>query len=153
MPCRACARQSLTDLLARVPAEARPGVQALSFHVLRWLGGAPVRARWRPRRRRPGRCLLLTTALALLWPLPDRRMPSTRWWTRRCRRRAQRTPAAAAFVNAVLRRFLREREALVAAAGADRWRLQPPAVVDRAHARDWPQHWQPCSRPPTSIRR
>ncbi|MDE1929456.1 MAG: 16S rRNA (cytosine(967)-C(5))-methyltransferase RsmB, partial [Burkholderiales bacterium] len=32
--------RSLTDWLARCPAEARPGVQALSFHALRWLGSA-----------------------------------------------------------------------------------------------------------------
>ena len=31
--------RSLTDVLAKVsPAAARPAVQALSFHVLRWLG-------------------------------------------------------------------------------------------------------------------
>ena len=37
------AGRSLTDLLAAVPASARPGTQALAFHVMRWLGGA----RWR----------------------------------------------------------------------------------------------------------
>src|SRR5487761_2032217 len=31
------AGRSLTDVLARVPAESRPGVQALTFHVMRWL--------------------------------------------------------------------------------------------------------------------
>src|SRR5206468_6079617 len=34
------AGKSLTDVIARVPAEARPAVQALAFHVMRWLGGA-----------------------------------------------------------------------------------------------------------------
>ena len=42
----------------------------------------------------------------------------TRWSTRRSTAARRRTPAAAAFVNAVLRRFLREREALVAAGAA-----------------------------------
>ena len=32
--------QSLTAVLTRVPADLRPGVQALSFHTLRWLGSA-----------------------------------------------------------------------------------------------------------------
>jgi hypothetical protein len=30
--------RSLTDVLARVAPELRPGVQSLSFHALRWLG-------------------------------------------------------------------------------------------------------------------
>jgi hypothetical protein len=34
--------KSLTDVLARLPADIRPGVQALSFHTLRWLGSATV---------------------------------------------------------------------------------------------------------------
>ena len=32
--------RSLTELLAQVPAALRPGTQALSFQVLRGLGGA-----------------------------------------------------------------------------------------------------------------
>ena len=41
---------SLTDALAQCPADARPGTQALSFHVLRWLGCAQaLRERLAPR--------------------------------------------------------------------------------------------------------
>ena len=54
----------------------------------------------------------------------------------------RRTPAAAAFVNAVLRRFLREREARVAAA------LQSPVAAWNHPAwwieqlqHYWPEHW------------
>src|SRR5512140_2939049 len=32
--------KSLNDVLARCPADARPAVQSLSFHVMRWLGSA-----------------------------------------------------------------------------------------------------------------
>jgi 16S rRNA (cytosine967-C5)-methyltransferase len=32
--------KSLTDVLTRCPPSLRPGVQALSFHTLRWLGSA-----------------------------------------------------------------------------------------------------------------
>ena len=36
------AGRSLTEVLAAVPPGARPGVQALAFHVMRWMGGADV---------------------------------------------------------------------------------------------------------------
>jgi hypothetical protein len=46
----------------------------------------------------------------------------------------QRTPAAAGFINAVLRRFVRERDALVAAARARRSAPTTTRLVDRAAA-------------------
>ncbi|MCK7492602.1 MAG: hypothetical protein MZW92_14285 [Comamonadaceae bacterium] len=56
----------------------------------------------------------------------------------------QRTPAAAGFVNAVLRRFVRERDALVAAA---RRTAAGRAATTRcggssACSHDWPAQWQ-----------
>ena len=61
--------KSLTDVLARMPAELRPGVQALSFHTLRWLGSATqARERLVPKPPAPNVDALLVTALALLWP-------------------------------------------------------------------------------------
>jgi 16S rRNA (cytosine967-C5)-methyltransferase len=36
------AGRSLTEVLAGVAPGARPGVQALAFHVMRWMGGADV---------------------------------------------------------------------------------------------------------------
>jgi len=151
--------RSLTDLLGRVPADLRPGVQALSFHTLRWLGSAgEVRARLAPKTPAPAVDALLVTALALLWPdeappyaehaLVDQAVTAVR----------HRTPAAAGFVNAVLRRFLRERDAVVAAVrhtplGA--WN-HPPWWVQRVQ-HDWPRGWQELlteanRRPPMTLR-
>lgn len=154
------AGRSLNDQLARVPAEARPGVQALSFHVLRWLGGAlEVRAICVPKPPPPNVDALLVSALALLWPtgepppypdhtLVDQAVASAR----------HRTPAAAGFINAVLRRFVRDRDALVAQA-----MHQPVAAwghpawwIERIR-QDWPAHWQPLLRqanrhPPMTLR-
>jgi len=111
------AGRSLNDVLARCPAEARPGVQALSFHVLRWLGSAEaLRAALAPRRPPPEVDALLTTALALLWPEGPPPYPDHTLVDQAVTAAKRRTPAAAAFINAVLRRFLRERGAQVAAA-------------------------------------
>ena len=64
--------ESLTAALARTPAEARPGVQALAFHALRKLGGAlAVRALLVPKTPPPAVDALLLTALALLWPVDE----------------------------------------------------------------------------------
>lgn len=151
--------RSLNDVLARLPADTRPGVQALSFHVLRWLGGAlQVRERLASKTPPPNVDALLLSALALLWPdseppyaehtLVDQAVTCAR----------HRTPAAAHFINAVLRRFLREREALVAAArhsplGAYN---HPPWWIERVR-QDWPQHWQTLllqanRHPPMTLR-
>lgn len=151
--------QSLTAVLARLPAELRPGVQALSFHALRWLGSATeVRARLAPKAPPPNVDALLVTALALLWPgeappyaehtLVDQAVTAAR----------QRVPAAAAFINAVLRRFLRERDALVADVAHSPLGAynHPPWWVDRLR-HDWPADWQRLlaganRRPPMTLR-
>ena len=150
--------QSLTEWLARCPADLRPGVQALSFTVLRRLGAAQVvRAALAPKNPPPRVDALLVTALALLWPgetayadhtLVDQAVHAVR----------QRAPNSAGFVNAVLRRFLRGREALVAAAEADpvaRFN-HPRWWQDRLHA-DWPAEWQGLlqanqQKPPMTLR-
>jgi 16S rRNA (cytosine967-C5)-methyltransferase len=152
--------RSLNDVLARVAPDARPGVQALSFHVLRWLGGAEaVRDIAAPKHPPPKVDALLLTALALLWPtgeeppyadhtLVDQAVAAAR----------HRTPAAAGFVNAVLRRFLRERDALVTAAqrspeGAFN---HPLWWIERVR-QDWPAQWQALLQqanrhPPMTLR-
>ncbi len=151
--------RSLTDVLARVPADLRSGVQALSFHTLRWLGSATeARSLLVAKTPPPQVDALLVTALALLWPgesppyaehtLVDQAVGAARL----------RTPAAAAFINAVLRRFLREQDALVQAVrhsplGAYN---HPLWWIERVK-RDWPQHWQALLtganlRPPMTLR-
>ncbi|WP_395701420.1 16S rRNA (cytosine(967)-C(5))-methyltransferase RsmB [Aquabacterium sp.] len=136
--------RSLTDVLARCPAELRAGTQALSFHVLRWLGGAQaVRAMLAPKSPPPNVDALLVSALALLWPGSDPPYAEHTLVDQAVTAARQRAPAAANFVNAVLRRFVRESAALVEAA-----RHQPVAAfnhplwwIERVK-QDWPQHWQ-----------
>jgi 16S rRNA (cytosine967-C5)-methyltransferase len=139
------AGRSLNDALARCPDAARPGTQALSFHVLRWLGSAQAaRAMLVPKAPAPAVDALLLSAIALLWPsgeaapytdhtLVDQAVTAAR----------QRARASAAFVNAVLRRFLREREATIAAvsSGGVAALNHPAWWVERLH-RDWPGQWQ-----------
>jgi 16S rRNA (cytosine967-C5)-methyltransferase len=139
------AGRSLTDVLAQCPADLRGGTQALSFLALRCLGSAEAaRELMAPKAPPPAVDALLVTALALLWPtdgpppyaehtLVDQAVTAAR----------NRTPAAANFVNAVLRRFLRERDALVQAAqrsplGAHN---HPLWWIERLR-QDWPGQWQ-----------
>ena len=153
------AGRSLTEVLAACPGPLRPGTQALSFLVLRRLGAAhALRAILAPRTPPPEVEALLLSALALLWPDPappyadhtlvDQAVDAVR----------RRAPRSASFVNAVLRRFLRERDALVAAA------LKQPVArfnhpqwwIDRLKA-DWPAQWQAVLaaaqvRPPMCLR-
>jgi 16S rRNA (cytosine967-C5)-methyltransferase len=155
--------RSLTDVLAGLPAEARPGTQALAFHVLRWLGSAQrVRELLAPKSPPPNVDALLTSALALLWPVPPAmRGPSYADHTlvdQAVTAARQRTPAAAGFINAVLRRFLRERDALAAQVA-----VQPVAAynhpawwIERVR-QDWPSHWQALLQaanlhPPMTLR-
>jgi 16S rRNA (cytosine967-C5)-methyltransferase len=151
--------QSLNDALARCPAPARPGTQALAFHALRWLGAAEVvRRRLAPKAPPPEVDALLLVALALLWPpggppyeehtLVDQAVAAT----------TRRAPRSAGFVNAVLRRFGREREAIVAAALVDPLaRFNHPLWwLERLRA-DWPERWQAIAEadnlhPPMTLR-
>lgn len=151
--------RSLTDVLAAVPAPLRPGTQALSFLVLRRLGAAEaVRAVLAPRKPPAEVEALLLSALALLWPdaappyadhtLVDQAVTAAR----------RRAPRSASFLNAVLRRFVRERDALVADAleqPVARWN-HPQWWIDALQA-DWPGHWQGIlaaaqERPPMCLR-
>jgi 16S rRNA (cytosine967-C5)-methyltransferase len=140
------AGRSLTAVLERVDRELRPGVQALSFHVLRVLGRAQA-LRLQLARRAPPEPVeaLLCVALALIWQeegapyeahtLVDQAVEAAK--------RQLSTRAQASFVNACLRRFLRERAALVARAEQDlvaQWN-HPRWWIQRLK-NDHPQHWQ-----------
>jgi 16S rRNA (cytosine967-C5)-methyltransferase len=136
---------SATPALAAVDGPLRPGVQSLVFHSLRNLGRAEaLRTQLAKRPPPPAADALLCTALALVWheahapyevfTLVDQTVEA-----------ANRGPAKAqaSFINACLRRFLRERDTLVATTDRD-----PVALWN--HPRWWiqrlkneqPQHWK-----------
>ncbi len=153
------AGRSLNDVLAQVPAAARPGVQSLSFHVLRWWGSArELREKLAAKTPPPMVDALLCTALALLWPAGEPPYAEHTLVDQAVGAARQRVPAAAGFINAVLRRFLREREALVAAAqvsplGA----FNHPLWWIEQLKRDWPGQWQALltqanRHPPMTLR-
>jgi 16S rRNA (cytosine967-C5)-methyltransferase len=153
------AGRSLTDLLGTVPATARPGTQALAFETLRRLGSAQaVQALVAPKAPPHDVSALLLTAIALLWPREKPLYTDHTLVDQAVHAAHQRTPAASGFINAVLRRFLREREALVAAAerapsGAFN---HPQWWIDRLK-QDWPAQWQALlaqamQHPPMTLR-
>ena len=138
--------RSATAAIAAVDGAHRAGVQALSFHVLRQWGRAEALRRQLARKAPPPEAdALLCTALALCWneaqapyeafTLVDQAVEAAK--------RGPGTKGQASFINACLRRFLREREALVAATEADpvaRWN-HPRWWIARLR-QDHPQHWQ-----------
>ena len=151
--------QSLNDALAACPDAARPGTQALSFQVLRSLGRAEaLRRQLVPKAPPPWVDALVLSALALAWRADEAPYPEHTLVDQAVEAAKQRERARAAFVNAVLRRFLRERDALVAATDTDpvaRWN-HPRWWIDRLR-RDWPDDWQQVllaanQRPPMTLR-
>ncbi len=140
------AGSSSNTVLDAVPAELRPGVQALLFQVLRALGRAEaLRKRLAPRAPAPLADALLCSALALAWQ-PDEAPYEPFTLVDQAVEAAKRLPALraqAGFINACLRRFLRERDALVQATDANpvaRWN-HPAWWVERLKA-DHPGQWQ-----------
>lgn len=142
--------RSLTDALAKVPKGTRPGVQALAFHALRHWGQAGALLDVLVQRPpQPVVRALLGVALTLLLQEAQEAdnasyAPHTVVDQAVQALRALRAPASSAgFVNACLRRFLREQAALEEQADANavaRWN-HPFWWVQRVR-RDHPQHWQ-----------
>ncbi len=134
------AGRSLNELLPRQSAALRPGVQALAFHVLRHLGGAvEVRLMLAPRNPPPAVESLLICALALLWPVAQPPYTDHTLVDQTVHAARRRVPAAAAFINAVLRRFLRERAACVQAAQrSPQGAFNHPAWWVQRLRQDWP---------------
>lgn len=139
------AGQSATTALAAVAPAFRPAAQALLFHALRQLGRAEaLRSLLAKRPPAPAVDALLCLALALVWD--EAQAPYTPFTlvdqaVEAARRGGAR--AQSGFVNACLRRFLRERDALVAASARDpvaQWN-HPRWWIARMQ-RDWPQDWQ-----------
>lgn len=135
-----------TAAIERVPVELRPGVQALSFHVLRALGRAQA-LRQMLANRPPSQPAdaLLCTALALVWSETDAPY-EVFTLVNQAVEAAKRTPAIkaqASFINGCLRRFLRERESLVAQTDSNPvavWN-HPQWWIDRLK-KEQPEHWQ-----------
>ena len=138
--------QSGTAALEAVAAPLRPGVQALSFAVLRSLGRAQaLRKLLAPRTPPAPADALLCTALALLWQ-PDAALYDTFTLVNQAVEAAKKTAGIqpqASFINACLRRFLREREVLVAQTDQDKTARynHAPWWITQLQA-DWPDHWQ-----------
>jgi len=143
---RVCAGVSTTVALADVDTALRPGVQALSFQVLRQFGRAQsLRRQLAARAPAPATDALLCTALALAWN--DAEAPYEGFTLVNQTVEAAKCSAAhrgqANFINACLRRFLREREALVALTDKDPvavWN-HPQWWIDRLK-RERPAQWQ-----------
>ena len=135
-----------TAALEAVPSNLRPGVQALLFQALRQLGRAQaLRAQLASRTPAPLPDALLCTALALAWD-PDHAPYEPHTLVNQAVEAAKNTRSLqmqANFLNACLRRFLRERDALVKATDNDvqsQWN-HPEWWVKRLQ-QDHPDHWQ-----------
>ncbi|MFN4351648.1 MAG: 16S rRNA (cytosine(967)-C(5))-methyltransferase RsmB [Hylemonella sp.] len=134
-----------TAAIEAVPAMLRPGVQALVYAALRELGRAEaLRRLLAPRKPPPAADALLCLALALGWredgPYEIHTLVNQ---AVEAAKRTEAMHAQASFVNACLRRFLRERSALVAQTDTDpvaRWN-HPAWWITRLQ-RETPQHWQ-----------
>ena len=135
-----------TAALEAVAPQLRPGVQALAFHVWRNLGRAEALRRKLASRSPPAAAdALLCSALALVWD--EAQAPYDSFTlvnqTVEAAKRQPVTNAQANFVNACLRRFLRERGALVASTDADPVALwNHPLWWIKQIQREQPQHWQ-----------
>jgi 16S rRNA (cytosine967-C5)-methyltransferase len=139
-----------TAAMADVSAELKPGVQSLVFHVLRSLGRAEaLRQCLASRAPRPPADALLCTALALAWR-EDEAPYEVFTLVNQTVEAAKRNPATqaqASFINACLRRFLRERDALVSLTDQNPVALwnHPKWWIERVQ-KDWPNDWQDILR-------
>lgn len=144
------AGKSMTAALEGVEGALRPGVQSLSFHALRWLGRAEALRQQLARRPPPPEAdALLCVALSLACAQdpsntagtsaggaaePENEAPYTTYTlvdqAVEAAKRSEATRHQASFINGCLRRFLREREALL-------------VIVQRSPQAVWnhPQWW------------
>jgi 16S rRNA (cytosine967-C5)-methyltransferase len=144
-----------------VPASLRGGVQALSFHAWRNMGRAQaLRSQLAKRPPPPAADTLLCLALALTWD-PEQALYDEFTLVNQTVEAAKNTSATkaqASFINACLRRFIREREALISAT-----RQSPVAEwnhpawwikrVQREHPGQWQHILESANRhPPMTLR-
>ena len=153
--------RSMTAELERVPPHLRPGVQALGFHALRWLGRAEaLRQQLASRPPPPEADALLCVALALASEVDDSLYTEYTLVDQavEAAKNSEETRHQASFINGCLRRFLREREDMLAIC-----ERKPQAVwnhpqwwVDRVR-KDHPDAWESVllannSRAPLTLR-
>lgn len=138
--------ESATPAIAAVDHDLRPAAQALSFQVLRQLGRAEALRRKLARRGPPPAAdALLCTALALAWREEDAPYPPFTLVDQavEAAKRSPQTRGQQGFINACLRRFLRERDELVAATDSEpvaRWN-HPRWWIARLE-QDWRHQWE-----------
>ena len=142
--------QSMTAALLDVDSTLRPGVQALGFHALRWLGRAEALRQQLAKRPPPPQAdALLCVALALAWN--EKEAPYSTFvlvdQAVEAAKRSEATTHQASFINGCLRRFLRERDELVAKTDANPQAVwnHPQWWVDRVR-KDHPEQWQTILR-------
>lgn len=135
-----------TTAIAAVPQALRPGVQALAFQVWRNAGRAEaLRKLLAPRKPPPPTDALLCSVLALVWD-PEHAPYEAFTLVNQAVEAAKKqvaTRTQASFLNACLRRFLRERETLVAQTQADPvavWNHPAWWIAKVQH--EYPNHWQ-----------
>lgn len=135
-----------TTALDTVDSVLRGGVQALCFHAWRHWGRAQALRTQLVRKTPPPMVdALLCSALALAWDATDSAYDAFTLVNQavEAAKRQPETTAQANFINACLRRFLRERDALLVATDAD-----PVAVWNHPGwwiarlRKDHPQHWE-----------
>jgi 16S rRNA (cytosine967-C5)-methyltransferase len=161
--------RSWTTAQLAIDSALRPGVQALSFAVLRHYGSAmALRALLAPRAPSPAADALLCSVLALALASPSGPASSmeegaedasdtaasghsgahfeAHTLVNQAVEAAKRNPATkaqASFINACLRRFLREREALLATALRDpQAQYNHPLWWIKRLKNDYPTQWQ-----------
>lgn len=139
------AGRSTTTEFERIEPSLRAGVQAISLQVLRSLGLAQALRQQLARRPPPPQAdALLCTALALL--ASDAPAYAPHALVSQAVDAAKRDSATvhqAAFINGCLRRFLRERQALLDLVQTqDQARFNHPAWWIERLRRDHPLHWQ-----------
>lgn len=140
------AGRSLTSELEAVAVALRPAVQSLSFQTIRQLGRAmALRELLVKKTPPPAADALLCTALALAWqedvaPYPVHTLVSQ---AVEAARQQRQTQAQSGFINACLRRFLRERDALVTQTNHNPQALwnHPHWWIERLQT-EYPKDWQ-----------
>ena len=132
--------------LDATPPDLRAGTQAIAFQVLRNLGRAEALCKLLAKRTPPPEVhALMCSVLALAWKDEDNPFDNFTL-VNQAVESAKRTPALKAssnFVNACLRRFLRERDALVEQTSSELAAIwNHPAWWIKQLQREQPQRWQ-----------